>query len=136
MGLSVSHGAFEGGYSAFNRFRAIIAMAMGGSWPPHKDKTLNEDEWYYDETRFSKKTHPGLFELMCHSDCDGYITYGKCKKVADDLEALLPVIEQIQKHIELDNKHIENQGGYIAVTKRFIEGCRLAYTNKDKLIFM
>ena len=135
MGLNVSHDAFDGAYSAFNRFRGIIAKAMGGSWPPHEDKNLDDNLWYYDDENFSEKTQPGLFELMRHSDCDGYITPGKCKKVADELEDLLPKLEQLQETHGLGGGHIENSRGYVAVAKRFIAGCRLAHESKERLLF-
>ena len=35
MGLDISHDAWHGAYSAFNRFRQKVAQAMGGSYPPH-----------------------------------------------------------------------------------------------------
>ena len=35
MGLDVSHDAFHGAYSAFNRLRQFVCAATGGSFPPH-----------------------------------------------------------------------------------------------------
>jgi hypothetical protein len=46
MGLDCSHDAFHGAYSAFNSFRKFICKAIGGSFPPHEDKTLDGDSWY------------------------------------------------------------------------------------------
>ena len=79
MGLDVSHDAFSGAYSSFNRFRQAIAKAMGGSYPPHEKETdddgkpLDRDMWYWG-SGFSRATHPGLYCLLSHSDCDGEIS--------------------------------------------------------------
>ncbi len=133
MGLDVSHDAFSGAYSAFSRFRQIVARAMGGSFPPHSDreKFPEAEMWYWGEG-FSQRTHPGLFAFMVHSDCDGSIMPSTCGRLADELEALLPEIEK------LDNGgggHIQREGGYAAVTKRFIAGCRRANAERRRLIF-
>ena len=49
MGLSASHGGYNGAYSKFNRLRVAVCRAIGGSWPPHEDKKSCPDNslWYY-----------------------------------------------------------------------------------------
>ncbi len=131
MGLNVSHDAWEGAYSAFNRFRREIAAAMGGSWPPHDDKTLDPNCWYWGDG-YNEQTHPGLMELLAHSDCDGEISPEICAKVADDLEALLPFIES--RTLEAFG-HIARGGGYVKCTQRFIDGCRAAAAAGEPLKF-
>ena len=133
MGLDISFGAFNGAYSAFNTFRKIIAEATGGSFPPHNDETLEPNMWYFGEGH-NKKTHKGLYELLSHSDCDGKINYAMCRHVAKELEQLLPKIEEIAKTKPCFG-HIERDGGYVAVTKRFIEGCNQAIEQKKPLRF-
>lgn len=130
MGLDTSHDAFHGAYSAFNRFRQAVAAAMGGSYPPHNDPSFDADQWYWGDG-FSKKTNPGLHVFFMHSDCDGYIKASDCKKIADELEALLPEIAKQGS----GSGHIERDGGFEKVTKRFIAGCRLASEKKEKLTF-
>lgn len=131
MGLDCSHDAFYGAYSAFNRFRQIIAKVMGGSFPPHEDKSLDPNAWYWESDDYSKETHPGLYEFMTHSDCDGEISPEMCKCVADEMEALLP---EIKKH-GIGAGHIERAGGYRSVAERFIAGCRAAHEANEPLEF-
>lgn len=150
MGLDCSHDAFHGAYSAFNRLRQAVCYAMGGSFPPHfklnpdgtfmynaegtmhiVDKTIPEDIWQCSD-KYTEESHPGLYEFMTHSDCDGEISPDMCIKVADELEALLPKVAALK--IEATG-HIEHQGGYVEVLKRFIEGCRCAAKRYEPLEF-
>jgi hypothetical protein len=130
MGLDVSHGAFHGAYSAFNRFRQAVAQAMGGSFPPHSNPDMETESWYWGDG-YSVGTHPGLAEFMRHSDCDGDISPTMCAKVADDLEALLPAIDGMGS----GGGHIERNGGYGEVARRFIAGCREAAAAGETLEF-
>ena len=135
MGLDCSHDAFSGAYSAFNRLRREVARAMDGSWPPHSKfaidgEVLSEDKWYYGAD-YSEETHPGLFVFMAHSDCDGEISSEYCVKVADDLEALLPKIEERNA-----GGHLSRAGGYRGTLEKFIAGCRAAAAANEPLEFM
>lgn len=131
MGLDVSHGAFRGAYSAFNRLRQVVAAATGGSFPPHDDKMLDPLCWYVGEG-YSLEMHPGLCEFLAHSDCDGEISPEMCRHVAVELEALLPQIRLLDK---TPRGHIQAQGGYVAVVKKFIAGCRQAADRGESLVF-
>ena len=139
MGLSTTHDAFRGAYSAFNRFRKKVADAIGGSFAPHDNPELDPKYWYWwagegekNPFGYSKETHPGLYEFFMHEDCEGEISPEKCILVADELEALLPNIARID---DGGGGHIEYAGGYVAVTKRFIAGCRRAAAAGEPLIF-
>lgn len=133
MGLEVSHGAFHGAYSAFNRFRKVIAKATGGSFPPHDDVVqYPESEFWYVGEDYPRATHPGLWEFMAHSDCDGEISPRLCKLVADELEALLPKIALWDGG---GAGHIAFAGGYVQVTLKFIRGCRAAHARNEPLVF-
>jgi hypothetical protein len=134
MGLYVSHNAFNGAYSAFNRMRQEVARAMGGSYPPHNEfgilvQGFKTDRWYWGPG-YSRATHPGLWEFFCHSDCDGNISPEMCANVADELEALLPKIRN-----DLDWGHIERAGGYREAVRSFIAGCRAAAAADEPLEF-
>lgn len=132
MGLNTTHDAFHGAYSAFNRFRQEVVRAMGGSYPPHNDRTL-DDRWvYYDSAQYNHETHPGLFEFIEHSDCEGEISPEMCVKVADDLEALLPKIEALGSET---HGHLARFAGFADVTRRFIAGCRAAAAAGEPLEF-
>ncbi|KND06156.1 MULTISPECIES: hypothetical protein [Bacillus] len=133
MGLDVTHGAFSGAYSAFNNLRRFLLRSIGGSWPPHDDKKLKDGHWYFGEG-YSTKTHKGLTEFFGHSDCDGEISPEMCKIVADELEAILPYVEELAKK-EMPHGHILRDGGYIVCTKQFIAGCRLAHELNEPLEF-
>lgn len=133
MGLDVSHNAFSGAYSSFNRFRKFVLKSIGGSWSPHEDKSLDDDRWYWDDN-FDMRSNEGLYEFFTHSDCEGTIDPVMCKKVADALEAILPKIEELAQKEE-SYGHIARDGGYVEVTKRFIAGCRLAHKRRQKLKF-
>lgn len=130
MGLDVSHDAFHGAYSAFNRFRKAVAESMGGSYPPHDDKSLDPEMWYWG-TGANIAHHPGLFVFFNHSDCDGAIHWKDCFHVALEVEALLPELDAMV----VCGGHIEAQGGYGAVARKFILGCRAAFDAKEDLVF-
>lgn len=136
MGLDVSHGAFSGSYSAFNRFRQAICKAMGGSFPPHEEDFLSDGagpepaSWYWGDD-YSEKTHPGLFALISHSDCEGEISPSDCDAIARELEAVLPRLDVLG----IGFGHIQRDGGYGAVARRFIAGCRKAVDQKRPLVF-
>jgi hypothetical protein len=125
MGLDVSHGAFSGSYSSFNRFRWAVCEAMEGKWPFGED-----DIWYWGDD-YGRNTHPGIYEFLNHSDCDGDIDPVICAKIADELEALLPKIEALGD----GGGHIARNGGYGATTQKFISGCREAFISNEKLEF-
>ena len=130
MGLDTSHGAFHGAYSAFNRLRQAVAEATGGSFPPRKDKNLDQSQCYFGDD-YDPATHPGLMEFLSHSDCDGEISPEMCQKVADDLEALLPVLD---KRTDTGG-HLRGYPRYGDVTRAFIAGCRAAAKANEPLEF-
>lgn len=148
MGLDVSHDAFSAAYSAFNRFRQEIGRACGVDFPPHyefeADGRLKErggrvvykagldNDMIYFPDEMSPENAPGLREFFIHSDCDGYISPEMCVKVADELEALIPKVEALNSP---DGGHIGRDGGYVAVLKKFIAGCRKAAAANEPLEF-
>jgi hypothetical protein len=155
MGLNCSHGAWDGAYSAFHRWRSKIAEVAG--MPPlelmegfyasfEKDKigyigtpTLyvgKVDEIWEDKLKRldaqlpikwdSLKKSP-LHFLLYHSDCDGHIPWSKCRRIADALEELIPLLpdEEAGGHI----------GNWREKTKTFVTGLRAAYAGKQRLRF-
>lgn len=153
MGLDISHDTWHGAYSAFMTWRTKIAHLAG--FPPlelmegyystddHNPFVLLDykypkgDELDMAALRRIKKRlpikwdlfekHP-LFELLTHSDCDGYINYSKCGNIADELEKLLPLLEKEEDQCG----HI---GNWKVKTETFITGLRLAVKNKERLRF-
>lgn len=132
MGLDCSHDAFSGAYSAFGRFRHVVGKAFGGSYPPHDDPALDPDAWYWPKTVTSRDEWPGLAVFFSHSDCDGDIPPDVCSKLADELETLLPAIATYDMH---SDGHIARNGGYSAVTQRFIDGCLRGADANEPLLF-
>lgn len=142
MGLGVSHGAFRGAYSAFNRLRQEVARAVGGSYPPHWEYGPQgeivgslpalRDDWIYWADDYTPEDHPGILEFLTHSDCDGEIPPEMCVKVADELEELLPRVAQLNS---VAAGHLANAGGYVEVLKKFIAGCREAAAANEPLEF-
>jgi hypothetical protein len=125
MGLDISHNAFHGAYSSFMRFRLAIVEAVGGTY---------ERPSYLLPDGYEKENAPGLHEFLSHSDSDGEISPESCKVIADELEAILPKIEEMDLN-EYEWGHITRDGGILAVTKRFIEGCRKAHEANEPLNF-
>jgi hypothetical protein len=145
MGLRISleysnTEVFEGSYGAFNRLRQAVARATGGSYPPHWrwDENGNiipgiyadmePNTWYWGEG-YSHETHPGLHEFFCHSDCDGIMTPKVCAMLAEELEALLPRIE------DGGGGHLERVGGYKGAVQKLIDGCKAAAQLDEHLKF-
>lgn len=137
MGLDTTHNAFHGSYSSFCIFRKAVAAAAGGSYPPHdpslKDSNgnpLRDDMWYFDNAVTTAKENPGLTAFLNHSDCDGFLTPSECKMIADEIEALLPKIDE-QDYMG----HTLGNGWISMVGRQWIAGCRLAARKRQKLHF-
>ena len=151
MGLDCSHDAFHGAYSAFNRLRQAVCKAIGGSYPPHwiyspkgeilyffsgmpaTREDLDPDLFYWDdEGDYNPDSHPGLFEFLRHSDCDGEISPTMADKVAGDLEEILPRVKDLGWE---SAGHIKARGGFVEVLRKFIDGCRRASQSEEPIIF-
>jgi len=133
MGLDITFDAFHGAYSAFNQLRKFIAKAVGASFPPHEDKTLDNRFWYWDDDLL--KPSSTLFILFNHSDCGGKINYSVCRKLAAELEALMPKFLELAQTEPVGQGHLFATGGYVEVIQRFIDGCKRAVEAKKPLEF-
>ncbi len=152
MGLDTSHDAWHGAYSSFNTWRTKIAEIAG--FPPlelmqgfYSDNGEYPSIWVLIDYKYPLgneidmasirrlrerlpikwdlfEKHP-LIELLTHSDCEGHINYGACGKIATELERLLQSLEEDEI----------TKFPYKERTKQFIEGCKLAHKNKEKLEF-
>jgi hypothetical protein len=117
MGLDTSHGAYNGSYGNFNRFRFDLLAAIGGKWP---DSDSND---FINFGPITKRSHPGLYVFFCHSDCDGTMSPGECRACADEMENLL---RQPDFHA----------GEFLAGCMRdWIHGCRRAANANENLEF-
>lgn len=151
MGLDVSHDAWGGSYIAFHRWRKELAVAAG--LPPLDlmegfvegapvglmrwlrfgcpNSDLLEQETRGIPIRWKALRPSPLHILLRHSDCDGEIAPEDCALIADELENLLPQMAELGE----GGGHIAGNGGYAAVTQRFIDGCRAAAMADEPLTF-
>lgn len=121
MGLSVSHGCFNGPYSSFNQWRVYLASLVGiklhlmegfymppESWtdwyPKYTEKQIKEIGEHQGElpVKWSSLPYDPIFKLLHHSDCEGYIALRDCKPLADRLEELLPLMDPPKKLTDKD----------------------------------
>ena len=119
MGLDTTHNAWHGSYSSFNEWRKWIA------------KQINID--LYSMIGFGGEgiwdmSNP-LYPLLDHSDCDGEIKWGDCKAIAEGLQDIL------DKNPDTTVPEHYPDGYFIDKTKRFIEGCWLAYSLQENIEF-
>jgi hypothetical protein len=122
MGLSTTHGCYNGSYTYFGAWRHEIARAVGVDlWKMKgyaakgvQKKPLSWDVLGNDVIRV----------LLDHPDNTGHINWKHTEKLADRLEELLPSI-----------KNYPPENDFKAVTKKFIEGLRLAHEKHEKVLF-
>ena len=134
MGLWVSHDAWTGAYSAFDRWRNDIAQAAGYAvWSIKYDDGVHRDTIMIDwghiyeghlMGHWEKTPDDPLMVLIAHHDCDGKIFPAQAKPLADRLEELLPKLNKVYPG------HI---GDIKIKTQKFIDGLRLA-VKEDKPI--
>lgn len=121
MGLNVSHGAWDGSYLNFDRFRGAVCAATGGTWPDEHDAP-----WWFGPG-FDSASHPGLHAFLDHPDNEGEIPPGDAARLADEMEQLLP---------KLDAAESGSPGWtWGRVARRWIEGCRRAAAAREPLRF-
>lgn len=112
MGLDVSHGCWEGPYSAFDRWRSALNYYLGNDasgGTTHEAYMGALDRGVYDDQSVP------INVLMGHSDCDGEIEAAVCGPLADALEALLTKMPERALY-----------DIHRPATLRFITGLRLA----------
>jgi len=150
MGLDTTHDCWHGAYSAFMRWRQVLAEVAGlppldlmegffnhgssGSgalyfgqltplWQDKADRLAEQLPIRWD----CLKPSP-LHELLSHSDCDGEIPWESCDGIADALEGLLPALEAKG-----------DGGGHIGMfaekTQTFIAGLRKAAAAQENVRF-
>jgi hypothetical protein len=150
MGLTVSHGCWQGAYSAFSRWREKLAEVA--KYPPlalmegfyEKGSVIHDpfygvsraDQMVIDRIAELEKQLPISWEpfkhdpivvILRHSDCDGWIPHKYAKALADRLQKLVPLLPD------------EDAGGHIGnwhdKTRTFIKGLRLAARKKERIEF-
>jgi hypothetical protein len=142
MGLDCSHNAWHGSYSSFNAWRKRLAEVAG--LPPLElmegfyvsfigsdrvaPATLHHGENQLDHLyrldaklpiKWSCLTPNPLYQLLHHSDCDGDIKPSKCVAIADELDKLVPLLDNWHKNSAI----------------QFSTGLRLAAQQRKSLLF-
>ena len=152
MGLDTTHGAWRGPYSSFNRWRTELAKRLGiplslmeGFYPRKNDSgfihpfsmvmlaiennSMGAKEQFERETSMfpllweSFKPNP-LHELLYHSDCDGELTPQQCKSIADSLDLIIK-----------ESPLPDGESDFIEKCIQFRDGCLLAYSKNETMIF-
>ncbi len=149
MGLDCSHNCWHGAYSAFMRWRQMLAETAGlppldfmeGFYDPgaaYRDpiywarKGLNDEQAFSDIRRQLPikwdclKPSP-IHILLYHSDCEGEIPWENCAPIADKLEELLPKLP--------DGDGGGHIGNWREKTATFIAGLRKASASKENVEF-
>jgi len=121
MGLSVSHGAWRGAYSAFMSFRRDLAAAAGLP-------VLNTMAGYGGNTPWESLPPDILHVLLLHSDCEGEIE-------VEHLSALADRLEEIAKNIPGDRDGGGHLGNVRDKVLQFARGCRNALAAGEPLDF-
>jgi hypothetical protein len=102
MGLTTTHGCWNGTYGTFNLWRQKVARAVGWSVYPMPPGFFTWDIPGVDVFRLSSDEMNGrwgrlpedpLVVLMAHNDDEGILPVEVLAPLADRLEELLPVIE-------------------------------------------
>lgn len=143
MGLHISHGCWQGAYSAFSVWRTKIAEVAGfpplclmqGFWMLGEtgDPIKYLPDWMQDQISGSLpiKWEPyqsdPLVILLHHSDCDGEIAWQDCLAIAQRLEEIIHLLPA-----EDDPGHI---GNWNNKTQKFIDGLKLAHSNEENVVF-
>lgn len=152
MGLNTSHECWHGAYSAFNRWRTMLARVAGlpplalmeGFYSEERAvignpfwKQYEEDKqrgyvgeetiWSQLPIRWEGLVPNALHTLLCHPDCEGEIAWQDCAAIADALEALIPKLPK------------GDAGGHIGdwrdKTQAFVDGLRLAAKKQENVEF-
>lgn len=99
MGLDMTHDAFHGAYSSFNRLRVAIAEAAG---LPPLEEMVGYRKPYPTGIRWDAIDDKGLRPLLDHSDCDGSLPVDLLEPLADALTRLLdhPALGAERRRVE------------------------------------
>lgn len=132
MGLSTTHGCFEGSYGGFANFREAVAQAAGvesfpesgcvvvrGGGPDGLKHVHQLTQGNIDGKWASYPVDP-IWVFLCHSDCDGSIKYDIAKEVGNRLLGLVDKINPI----------------YVHYVRRFGDGCLTAAKARQHVRFL
>lgn len=125
MGLSCSHDAWDGAYSAFQRFRIQVIEAVGGKYTRTGSASFS---WTYDDEVLPQEHVRGLSALIDHSDCDGHLEPDDCRRLAAALRWLAPRLPAV-------GFGVLSSCGSRGAALRFADGCERAANAAERLEF-
>lgn len=122
MGLTTSHGCWDGAYSTFGQFRTILAAYAGID--------LNKMEGFGGSIPFPSREDEPLVILLDHSDCDGVIEFKETKILANRMDEILTIAEK-------DDSKILGLGVdyFIKKLDTFIDGLLTAHAKGEDVDF-
>lgn len=140
MGLTTTHDAFSGSYEGFNMWRRRIAelggypIIMTERYHGYLRPMTDIDFYSYPLRNFNGKWNKDerpedpLLYLIIHHDDEGSFTPFMCRALANRLDGILK---------DIDGREIcPGQWRTLhSVTAQFIEGLRLAHSQRRRLIF-
>ena len=103
MGLDTTHDCWYGAYSAFYRWRVIVARMVLGIQLTEMEgfekgifaQGLKEAGLLMDPLPWSPYDGRPIVILLNHSDCDGEILTGDCLAIAEELKAIMPLAKKL-----------------------------------------
>jgi hypothetical protein len=147
MGLSVSHGCWNGSYGIFAKWREAVARCIGidltrmqGFDTPEMEAQLEHyrsvgappdlvvafaELQYFEQLPWEGVIDP-LKHLLDHSDCEGSIATELCGPLADRLEAIVPL---------LPVGRVIGIGNWRDFTEKFVVGLRAAAAGGEDVEF-
>jgi len=118
MGLNISHGCWQGSYSAFGQWRRAIAHAIGID--------LKAMDGFGGDTLWSALPPDPLHVLLNHPDDSGEIAAEHCPLLFQRLHDIYPLLPLEPEH---------NTRSVRARTKKFMRGLRRAIRKNEMLRF-
>jgi hypothetical protein len=118
MGLDTTHGAWNGPYSYFNKFRENISRRVG-----HE---LRQFEGFGGSVPFDVLKEDDIRILLDHSDCDGEISAEDCGKLSTRLFELAKEFPYEPEQSDMPMK---------LLILKFANGCKLAHKRNEPIKF-
>ncbi len=119
MGIDFSYSDAHWSYGGFNRFRNNLVEALGYS--------ISLDDMYETNTQ-DKLSHEGIYPLINHSDCDGYLTVKEMKRIIPQLKYILQIWEN---NFQMSEYHYDIEMG-----RALVEGMEDAVDAEESIEFM
>ena len=143
MGLDTSHDCWHGPYSAFMRWRTMLAAEIGLPLPLMRGfcssfKAMPDDAIKlrdYPPIEWPSAASEPLVMLLNHSDCDGEIAWEVCEAIAGRLDEIVETVIKRDGLLAVVGSARADYDGFVAACERFAAGCRKAHAAKENVRF-